>query len=505
MAKQKPPGNQPPEPDKPQGDDQNNELTARVRDLRPLLNKFGLKPPNSVINGWNTSQIANVERTLRHWQEEYDFAQAGKAQSKDDRWPMPEILKPFDDPDAGQLTGSQAMGKHGAEHGRDIQTCPYPAEGKLAEMWRVGHALGQPAAAASDKTTPETVVNPAEVIHLTPPKSTNPSPGDRAAEKARRIKEFLESRRDEALRVNAELDQAEWTWNEAKRTVSAAKGRCDELMMRLRSLNRDITRIQNGTYEYQESFFPPEDKKSKGAIPADQLPETDTPDLPPVDEGANFDLMTLKKGTLQKTTGCDSELGLSPTQIDKLKEAVGGSTIAALEKFQREHSHWSKEIKGFGDAAIDKLQDAMVAFRTKFPMPLATTSRPATSKPSPVPAKTDEKKPAAKKKDTKPPGKMSQDEAIQALQVITQRASETLALITHEDGKRFCSDVSKCAFDVLQKLKDQQRDPTDEEAQAIRNWRSGIDAWHSKTAASGSFGEGLDQPPEPPPPPAKQE
>lgn len=108
----------------------------------------------------------------------------------------------------------------------------------------------------------------------------------------------------------------------------------------------------------------------------------------PVDEGGKLKLQDcLTRKALVKLCGedCPAE-GLTAGKIDEIVSACEGETIAALEAMQRARPNWNRDIKGFGEKWIDRLQDAHAAIRTKFPMPTASPEKPSESTESPAKA-----------------------------------------------------------------------------------------------------------------------
>ena len=62
-------------------------------------------------------------------------------------------------------------------------------------------------------------------------------------------------------------------------------------------------------------------------------------------------------------------LGLTAAKVKLVVAAVGGETIGHLETAMRKNEWWHRDIKGFGETWVTKLQDAHIAFRQRFPMP----------------------------------------------------------------------------------------------------------------------------------------
>lgn len=67
------------------------------------------------------------------------------------------------------------------------------------------------------------------------------------------------------------------------------------------------------------------------------------------------------------------KFGLSPTECemlaDNLTREAGGITVGHLETYMKKSEFWDRNLKGFGQAKIGKLQDAHLKFRTHYPPP----------------------------------------------------------------------------------------------------------------------------------------
>lgn len=186
------------------------------------------------------------------------------------------------------------------------------------------------------------------------------------------------------------------------------------------------------------------------------------------DAGAAFDLSVLRKGSLQLRTGCAEGIGLTARQIEKLKAAVKGATIAALEQFQRDTFNWDQAIKGFGPEGITRLQDAQLELRTKFPMPTADDEVPATD--SSVMRNSEEDE------FVKSNGMCDVDEAEEWLDELIYRCIEVERDITNLEGVRYLRNVKQQAELLLNQLQ-KDRQVTAAQTQQIQVWQSGVEAW----------------------------
>jgi len=61
--------------------------------------------------------------------------------------------------------------------------------------------------------------------------------------------------------------------------------------------------------------------------------------------------------------------GMTAAKIKLVVEAVKGDTVGHLETAMRKNEWWHRDIKGFGETWVTKLQDAHIAFRQRYPMP----------------------------------------------------------------------------------------------------------------------------------------
>lgn len=67
--------------------------------------------------------------------------------------------------------------------------------------------------------------------------------------------------------------------------------------------------------------------------------------------------------------------GMTKAKIEAVKSAVG-PTIGHLEKAMRENPWWHRDIKGFGEEWIGRLQDAHLRFRGDYPVPSEDETEP---------------------------------------------------------------------------------------------------------------------------------
>jgi len=74
------------------------------------------------------------------------------------------------------------------------------------------------------------------------------------------------------------------------------------------------------------------------------------------DKNAESDLAILKN------------YGITPKKIDIIRAACGGNTIGHFETWMTSNEWWHRDLKGFGEDWITKLQDAHLKYRRDFPV-----------------------------------------------------------------------------------------------------------------------------------------
>lgn len=175
-------------------------------------------------------------------------------------------------------------------------------------------------------------------------KATNP-PG--AAEQNGHLTKADEYRRNvsaELADALAEFDELTGTWEGLKADTADAKKDVDGAQRRVNRLAAELRDIENGCY--QPKLL---DKAGAGASAA----------AVPRDGGAEMPIDTL------------AEFSMTQAKIDLLKESKFEiKTVGDLERTMRENANWHRDIKGLGQAAIDKLIDVLVEFRLSHPVPV---------------------------------------------------------------------------------------------------------------------------------------
>lgn len=108
----------------------------------------------------------------------------------------------------------------------------------------------------------------------------------------------------------------------------------------------------------------------------DETPRLPFPEDDPAhgieDEGAKLPLecLTLAGYEIPEKYAEMNIKGITATKAAAIAEQIEGSTLGDLEAFQREHQDWDRQISGFGEQWITRLQDAQMVIRELFPVPV---------------------------------------------------------------------------------------------------------------------------------------
>ena len=205
-----------------------------------------------------------------------------------------------------------------------------------------------PAAKKVDKANPKAV---------SAPKPERP----KKATKAQRMN-ALDDKAGEVMSQFRKFKIAESAWDAAHAEAGAAKKEMELQQEKLNALIQEMSDISSG----KTKLLPFTHSVPTGGAPQPPVAST------VVDSGGATALTTLIGKNLKNA--CPSHyrdgVGLSEKQVETLSKAIDGEkTIAGLEKFQRTNPIWHQSIKGFGEAAITKLQDAHEILRRAFPIP----------------------------------------------------------------------------------------------------------------------------------------
>lgn len=142
-----------------------------------------------------------------------------------------------------------------------------------------------------------------------------------------------------------ELREAEMDEDNLKEEHANAKKLTGLRQLEVNAIATQLKQIRSGTYQ-QGLPFP-----SEVTIPG-------KPSGPaPVDEGAAKPLSALK------------DFGLTASKLELIEQHIEGSTVGALEKFQRDNLNWVEKITRLGPEGANDVLDAQAEFRKKFPFP----------------------------------------------------------------------------------------------------------------------------------------
>lgn len=162
-----------------------------------------------------------------------------------------------------------------------------------------------------------------------------------------------------------ELESRRRVWEGLKIDTKEAKADMDAAQREVNRLGAEIRSIENGQFQPRLVPQPQTNGKPKEAASAAAA-------QPPVDEGA--------ARTINVLTEFELEDGARVTP--KVCELLQNSkfeikTIGDLERTIRENEWWHRDIEGVGPKGIDKIVEALAAFRAKNPMPSAEDPAPA--------------------------------------------------------------------------------------------------------------------------------
>lgn len=169
-----------------------------------------------------------------------------------------------------------------------------------------------------------------------------------------KVSEMLKARH-EFVEAVAIAEEAKAHAGETRKAADAKQARCNSIMA-------EIDAIRSGEYQFELPFGGEMTVTFNGK----SKPAATTTS---VDQGASRPLEDL------------IEFGMTKAKCEKLAEAINGETVGDLEKFQREHEFWNRDLPGFGEEWITKLQDSQEQLRRRYPMPdptLTTSEKAAT-------------------------------------------------------------------------------------------------------------------------------
>lgn len=266
----------------------------------------------------------------------------------------------------------------------------------------------------------------------------------------------LQAAQAAVARAQAEFEEADAERKRAKASVDTAIAKELEL----------VSKFVHG--EQMLPFDPSEHPEQTAQAPAAQ-PATGA--TAANDHGAAQPIESLLAKHLKKIVGKDvfdaaksrgEPLGLSDKQIETL-EGADIKTVGDLEKRIREDAWFLKNLHGFGEKAIDRLTDTLMAFRAVYPVPAV----PETPEPSAT------EQPAEKPADPQPE---EWEQSEHQLRELIKRCDALLDQEIPDDGKQFCRSVAMEAEEMLANISE-HKSVTAEQWEAIRNWCNGVSNW----------------------------
>lgn len=151
------------------------------------------------------------------------------------------------------------------------------------------------------------------------------------------------NRREQHIReLEFAVAEAEDEWSQRKEAAKIAKQRYEQCV---RSLRAAVRRRDDPQQE-----LPFGDEPEAG--------DDQQPDTVPFDEGAGQPI---------------GELGMTKSETETLIEH-DIKTVGDLEQVMRSDEWWHRNIKGFGEAKVTKLTDALMEFRKQYPVPSVESS-----------------------------------------------------------------------------------------------------------------------------------
>lgn len=156
------------------------------------------------------------------------------------------------------------------------------------------------------------------------------------------------------------LGRCQMQLNQCKAEQKAAKGDVEAAQQEVNSLASQLRDVELG--QYQLTIFntngDPEDSKHADRVAVKPAALAATTTLP--DAGAAIPIEELKN------------FGLSESEIEKVKNCpCHPKTIGEFEEWQRGDELWNTKIRGMKEAGITKLQDAHMALRIQYPIPVS--------------------------------------------------------------------------------------------------------------------------------------
>ena len=404
-----------------------------VQELSAQLASYGFgKATAEVIEAWHDVDYDDVVQALERWDSEANKAEEGHGVAAEHRTPVPEILLGLEEVSAEMAAEAACWGTEAVADKHSERDNPFPPHTAMAAIWLEQFKIAFHAAGTAPATAPLVAAR---------------EKTDRAAEQRAAI-ETAQMVMEESLDSQRELKRE---YERLKSRLKGVKADYDDVVLAGQEASRQLADARAGILPAQRAL------PFKEAIGDDLDDDVShrAVELPP-DHGGKMDLNCLKKGDLQKQTGCREDMGMTKGQIEKLKEACGGTTIEALEKWQRENVNWNTSLTGFGEERITQLQDAHSALRTKFPMPVA---------------------------GDEPAVETNASALLKRMAALIQRAGDIASACEDTAGATFCQSVSTEATKIMGTIEKTGK-VTPPQMLALEHWEIAVEKW----ATSDEFG-----------------
>lgn len=405
-------------------------LSSDAQQLCERLEGFGFEVPKSVIESWDPKAVQQIARVVLSWEDDYQKHDTDEAIPEVARLGIPPLLRPYEEFNQGRVDKAHAMAKDAAAANRSINSNPFPPKSILATYW-IG-AFGVTQQPVIETVEPSIEVKDARART------------DRARDQALAI-EAAQDRMEAAVNSQTELKRE---FEALKSQMKSVKADYDDAALEILEAGRELREARSGILPTQRSLPFPKESASL------EIPDFGGIELDP-DHGAAKDLNCLKRKTIQTETGCGEDVGLTAKQIEMLKEQIGGTTIGALEKFQRETFNWEDAIKGFGEEKITLLSNAHLEIRKKFPMPTANDSI-----------------------DTAPSFVL--DESVARLDRLIRRATDIAEECDSDSGAEHCYSVGDEAVKMRSNIIESGK-VSSRQSNAILNWEKSVEKWAPKS------------------------
>lgn len=308
---------------------------------------------------------------LETWENEYNQGIRGTGDPF--QTAVPRFLKALDAATAEQTRDAARLGAGARIAGHTDTDNPFPPGTVLRSIWKQAFASGtaQPKSTDSlDKLFSRPTTTSAVRTDL--PRDAGENLNEISAtqpsfDRERHQHDYIEQQRADLESLMKQSRHHRSRIHQMEDLLTQTRKQWDTILSHAEQAAENLTLARAGLFPDATSETPaPRDAPSQ--CDPQQNPRSERQPHPDhrQDHGAQFNLECLQRGNLQKITECDAQWGLSPQQVARLKQAIKGQTVADLETFQRVTFNWEQAIPGFGESAINKLQDAHLAFRIKY-------------------------------------------------------------------------------------------------------------------------------------------